>query len=235
MSIGSAEFWIALVQIIWVNILLSGDNAVVIALACRSLPDKQRKVGMILGAGIAVLMLIVFTAIVATLLNIAWLKVVGSAALVWIAVNLVLPENDEHEVASSDNLWKAVATIAIADVVMSLDNVIAVAAVAKGHWELLIVGLAVSTPIIIGGAALIMALIDRFPIIVWGGAALLGWVAGEMLLSDKGLISYLGEDFAHHYEFVSAIAGAIVVLAVGYILSRIKARGQRPEDLSESA
>jgi len=229
MSFGSAEFWIALVQIIWVNILLSGDNAVVIALACRSLPDKQRKVGMILGAGIAVLMLIVFTAIVATLLNIAWLKVVGSAALVWIAVNLVLPEDEGHEVASSDNLWKAVATIAIADVVMSLDNVIAVAAVAKGHWELLIVGLAVSTPIIIGGAALIMALIDRFPIIVWGGAALLGWVAGEMLLSDKGLISYLGEDFAHHYEFVSAIAGAVVVLAVGYTLSRIKARGHAEE------
>jgi YjbE family integral membrane protein len=231
MSIGSAEFWIALVQIIWVNILLSGDNAVVIALACRSLPDKQRKLGMILGAGIAVLMLIVFTAIVATLLNIAWLKVVGSAALVWIAVNLVLPEDDEHEVASSDNLWKAVATIAIADVVMSLDNVIAVAAVAKGHWELLIVGLAVSTPIIIGGAALIMALIDRFPIIVWGGAALLGWVAGEMLLSDKGLVSYLGEDFAHHYELVSALAGAIVVLAVGYTLTRLKARGHVEESV----
>jgi YjbE family integral membrane protein len=229
MTFGSAEFWIALIQIIWVNILLSGDNAVVIALACRSLPDKQRKLGMILGAGIAVIMLIVFTAVVATLLNIAWLKVVGSAALVWIAVNLVLPESDEHNVASSDNLWKAVATIAIADVVMSLDNVIAVAAVAKGHWELLIVGLAVSTPIIIGGAALIMALIDRFPIIVWGGAALLGWVAGEMLLSDRGLVSYLGEDFAHHYELVSALAGAIVVLVVGYTLTRIKAREHAEE------
>jgi YjbE family integral membrane protein len=222
MTWDTADFWIALMKIIWVNILLSGDNAVVIALACRALPPKQRRIGMVAGAGIAILMLIIFTAIVATLLSIAWLKVAGSIALVWIAVNLVLPEDDEHNVSSHENLWKAIGTIAIADVVMSLDNVIAVAAVAHGSWVLLCVGLAVSTPIIIGGSALIMTLIDRFPVIVWGGAALLGWVAGEMLLSDVAVVSWLGEATVHHYETWAAIAGAAVVLAIGWFMVRAK-------------
>ena len=224
MSIGSAEFWIALVQIIWVNILLSGDNAVVIALACRSLPDKQRKVGMILGAGIAVLMLIVFTAIVATLLNIAWLKVVGSAALVWIAVNLVLPEDEGHEVASSDNLWKAVATIAIADVVMSLDNVIAIAGVAGDHWGLLITGLVISIPMIIAGSAIILAIIDRFPIVVWAGAALLGYVAGEMILGDVAIVEHFGEETLHAWETPVALACAAGVVGIAWVIARVKTR-----------
>jgi YjbE family integral membrane protein len=223
LAFNSPEFWFALVQIIWVNILLSGDNAVVIAMACRSLPEKQRRVGMVLGAGIAILMLIVFTAIVATLLSIAWLKVVGSVALVWIAVNLVLPEGEDgHKVSSSENLWRAIATIAVADVVMSLDNVIAVAAVAKGSWVLLIAGLTISTPIIIGGSALIMALIDRFPIIVWGGAALLGWVAGEMLTSDAALVSRFGQSALENNEIWIAATGAAVVLAIGWIMTRMK-------------
>jgi YjbE family integral membrane protein len=222
MAWDSAVFWIALLKIIWVNILLSGDNAVVIALACRSLPEKQRKLGMFFGAGIAIVMLIVFTAIVATLLSIAWLKVAGSAALVWIAVNLVLPEDEEHSISGHDNLWKAIGTIAVADVVMSLDNVIAVAAVAKGSWLLLCAGLAISTPVIIGGSALIMALIDRFPLIVWGGAALLGWVAGEMLLSDVALVNWLGEANVQYYEHWSAPIGAAVVLAIGFFISRAR-------------
>jgi YjbE family integral membrane protein len=222
MAWDTGAFWFALAKIIWVNILLSGDNAVVIAMACRALPEKQRRVGMIFGAGIAILMLIVFTAIVATLLSIAWLKVAGSIALVWIAVNLVLPESDDHSVSSHENLWKAIGTIAVADVVMSLDNVIAVAAVAQGSWFLLCAGLAISTPVIIGGSALIMALIDRFPVIVWGGAALLGWVAGEMLLTDTALVSWLGEANVHHYEGWAAAGGSAVVLAVGWFMARMK-------------
>lgn len=223
MGLDSPALWLALLQIIWINILLSGDNAVVIALACRSLPEKARKWGIILGAGVAVGLRIIFTGIVATLLGLPWLKLVGSLALIWIAVDLALPnEEGEDHVEASDSLWKAVGTIAIADIVMSLDNVVAVAAVAKDNWLLLVFGLAISIPLIVAGSSLIMSLLDRFPILVWAGAALLGWVAGEMLLGDAALTARISHDLHQTLEHIVPAAGAVLVVALAYGVGRWK-------------
>ena len=179
------QFWVALVKIIWINILLSGDNAVVIAMACRGLPPKQRLWGMILGAGVAVVLRIVFTVVVASLMLLPYLKLVGGLALFWIAAKLLVPDDpDEDEAEAVEHLWRAVRIVAIADIVMSLDNVIAIAAAAGGNMALVVIGLAISIPLIVAGAALIMALLDRFPILVWAGAALLGWIVGEMIATD---------------------------------------------------
>ncbi len=222
MEFDSPAFWLAILQIIWINILLSGDNAVVIAMACRSLSDNARKWGMILGAGVAVLLRIAFTGIVTTLMSTPYLKVAGALALLYIAVDLVRPHKDEDEssITSHESLWRAMITIAIADVVMSLDNVIAIAAVAKGSWTLLIIGLAISIPMIIAGSALIMMVLDRVPVLVWAGAALLGWIAGELVMSDAAVVERLGAATAHTYEMAAAGAGAIIVLAIGYLITR---------------
>jgi YjbE family integral membrane protein len=210
-----------LVQIIWINIILSGDNAVVIAMACRGLPPDRQRAGMVLGALVAVALRIVFTVLVATLLSTPFLKIVGGCLLLWIAVKLVLGEDDEGgSVKESDRLWHAVRTIAIADAVMSLDNVLAIAAVAKDSTTLLMLGLAISIPLIVAGAALIMALLARFPILVWAGAALLGWVAGDMLISDPWLVGILGEASVHRLELPVAAVCAIVVVGLGFLLNR---------------
>ncbi len=224
MSLDSPVLWLALLQIIWINILLSGDNAVVIAMACRSLPEKTRRWGIVMGAGVAVGLRIIFTGIVATLLALPWLKVVGSLALMYIAVDLALPNEDtEDAVAASDNLWKAVGTVAIADIVMSLDNVVAVAAVADGNWTLLILGLAISIPLIVAGSSLVMALLDRFPLLVWFGAALLGWVAGEMLLSDVAIMDRIGgHDVSESWHLPAAAAGAVLVVAIAWVIGRVR-------------
>jgi YjbE family integral membrane protein len=203
--------------IIWINVILSGDNAVVIAMACRGLPPDKRRTGMILGAGVAVALRIVFTIVIAALLSTPFLKIVGGILLLWIAVKLLTGEDEEGSVKETDRLWHAVWTVVVADAVMSLDNVLAIAAVAQDSTLLLTLGLAISIPLIVAGAALIMALLDRVPLLVWAGAALLGWVAGEMLISDPWLIGRLGEDFTHRAEIPSAIIGAIVVLGLGYI------------------
>ena len=216
MDFDQPAFWLSIGQIIWINILLSGDNAVVIAMACRSLPPKSRMWGMMLGAALAIGLRIIFTGIVATLMGISFLKAVGGAALLYIAIDLIRPKSeDSADVNASDNLWKAMVTIAVADMVMSLDNVVAIAAVAKGSWELLIIGLGISIPLIIAGSALIMALLERFPILVWAGAGLLGWIAGELFVNDVGVIGLIGADTAHRLEIPAAIAGAAFVLAVG--------------------
>src|SRR3954454_12392675 len=173
--------------IIWINVILSGDNAVVIALACRGLPEDKRRIGMILGAGVAVVLRIVFTVLVAALLSTPFLKILGGVLLLWIAVKLLVGDDEEGSVKETDRLWHAVWTVAVADAVMSLDNVLAIAAVAKDSTFLLVLGLAISIPLIIAGAALIMALLDRVPLLVWAGAALLGWVAGQMIVSDPWL------------------------------------------------
>lgn len=224
MSFDSPALWLALLQIIWINILLSGDNAVVIAMACRSLPEKTRKWGIISGAGVAVGLRIIFTGIVATLLALPWLKLVGSLALMYIAVDLALPnEAGDETVEASDSLWKAIGTVAIADIVMSLDNVVAVAAVANGSWFLLIVGLAISIPLIVAGSSLVMKVLDRFPFLVWAGAALLGWVAGEMLLTDVAVTSRIGgEDVAHHWAYPVAGASALLVVGIAYTVGRLR-------------
>jgi len=191
-EIGQPQFWVALTKIIWINVLLSGDNALVIALACRSLEPRQRMWGMILGAGVAVFLRIIFTFIVASLLTLPFLKLVGGIALLVIAAKLLVPEKaDEENVQAAQHLWAAVKIVAIADIIMSLDNVIAVAAAANGSVVLLVLGLLISIPMIIAGAALIMALLDRVPALVWLGAALLGWVAGEVIATDPGVHPYL--------------------------------------------
>ncbi|QTL06194.1 TerC family protein [Aquabacter sp. L1I39] len=224
MSIDSPALWLALLQIIWINILLSGDNAVVIAMACRQLPDRARKWGIVMGAGVAVGLRILFTGIVATLLALPWLKLVGSLALMWIAVDLALPNEDgDDHVQASDSLWKAVGTVAVADIVMSLDNVVAVAAVANGSWLLLGLGLAISIPLIVAGSSLVMAVLDRFPLLVWAGAALLGWVAGEMLVSDAAVVDLMGGlEMAEHWAYPAAAICALLVVGTSYTVGRMR-------------
>jgi YjbE family integral membrane protein len=226
-DMGHAEFWVAVVKIIWINILLSGDNAVVIAMACRGLPAKQRVWGMVLGAGVAVGLRIIFTGVVASLMTLPYLKIVGGLALFYIAAKLLVPDDPDHdETEAVEHLWRAVRIVAIADIVMSLDNVIAIAAAAGGNVALLVFGLAISIPLIVAGAALIMSLLDRFPILIWAGAALLGWIVGEVIATDPVVLNYLtstyGADTAHMVEYGAAAAGAALVLIVGGTWRRSK-------------
>ncbi len=226
-EMGQTAFWIALLKIMWINILLSGDNAVVIAMACRGLPHRQRVWGMILGAGVAVLLRVVFTVFVAALMQLPYLKIVGGLALFYIAAKLLVPEDeDENETEATEHLWRAVKIVAIADIIMSLDNVIAIAAAAQGNMALLVIGLGVSIPLIVAGAALVMALLDRFPILVWAGAALLGWIVGEVIVTDPVIQGYLEPKFGaegfHYIMLFCALVGAVLVLAVGGMWRRSK-------------
>src|SRR3989449_10231957 len=230
-EIGQTAFWVSLLQIMWINILLSGDNAVVIAMACRGLPHRQRLWGMILGAGVAVLLRVVFTVFVAALMLLPWLKIVGGLALFYIAAKLLVPEDaDENETEAAEHLWRAVRIVAIADIVMSLDNVIAIAAAAQGNMALLVIGLGVSIPLIVAVAALIMALLDRFPILVWAGAALLGWIVGEVIATDPVIEGYLtgrfGPEGFPYIMLFCALIRAILVLLVGGYWRRAKLAAQ---------
>jgi YjbE family integral membrane protein len=238
----TATFWIAVGKIIWINVLLSGDNALVIALACRSLAPRQRFWGIVLGAGLAVLLRIVFTGIIVSLMELPYLKLIGGLALIVIAAKLLVPEEEnEDSVRAAAHLWQAVQIVGVADVVMSLDNVIAVAAAANGSVPLLILGLAISVPLIVAGAALIMALLTRLPFLVWAGAALLGWIAGGVIASDPVVHPFL-QPFVENpiaalfhaisamfgvlprivldgdiAEYVCSALGAIAVLAAGSV------------------
>jgi YjbE family integral membrane protein len=205
-------FWLAVGKIIWINVLLSGDNALVIAMACRGLAPRQRLWGMVIGAGIAVVLLIAFTSIVATLMVLPYLKLAGGIALLAIAAKLLVPEDEGGDVTAGTSLWHAIRIVVIADIIMSLDNVIAVAAAANGQLSLLVLGLAISIPMIIAGAALIMMVLDRFPILVWLGATLLGWIAGDVIESDPAvhplLLRLLDGQIALHLDATSAVFGA---------------------------
>jgi YjbE family integral membrane protein len=213
---------LAIGQIIWIDLLLSGDNAVVIALACRRLPEHQRKIGILLGAGAAVALRIVFAYIIAHLLGIPFLKAVGGVLLLWIAVKLLTgsEEQAETDIKASSRLWGAVGTIAMADAVMSLDNVVAIAAIAGENYWLFMFGLALSIPLIVVGASLITGLITKFPIFVWAGAALLGWIGGEMIAGDHAALMTLGISLPRASETIAAVLGAVLVAAVGYGLKR---------------
>ena len=249
-------YWLAVGKIIWINILLSGDNALVIAMACRGLHGRHRLWGMVIGAGIAVVLLIAFTGIVATLMSLPYLKLVGGVALLVIAAKLLVPEDENDEIEAGTTLWHAVRIVVIADIVMSLDNVIAVAAAANGQVSLLILGLTVSIPMIIAGAALIMLVLDRYPVLVWLGAMLLGWIAGDVIASDpvdQSLlhevlngqmvfsieatstifgVSHLSFD-GDLMSFVASALGAIFVLIVGSIWRSRKLReAARTESLA---
>jgi YjbE family integral membrane protein len=227
------QFYLAGLQIIWINILLSGDNAVVIALACRMLPPRQRTWGIILGAGAAVLLRIFFTLVVTQIMALPFLKLVGGVLLLWIAIKLIVPSDahGEDSVEAADSLWRAVRIVAVADVVMSLDNVIAIAAAAKGNMVLITFGLAISIPMIVAGAALLMALLDRFPVLVWAGAALLGWIAGEIMIEDPAVVGWLGEAVVHRFVYWAAAAGALFVVAVGYAIVRSRRPAEEVTDV----
>jgi YjbE family integral membrane protein len=222
-------FWLAALQIMGINILLSGDNAVVIALAVRALPPKERFWGMVLGAGAAAVLLIIFTGIVATLMKLPYLKLAGGLALFWVAIKLVSPQPHDAEDTPEavEDLWRAVRVVVVANIVMSLDNVIAVAAAAKGNYVLLGLGLAVSIPVVIAGSALFLAIIERFPIVVWGGGALLGWIAGGLLPEDPVIAEHFSEATADTLEVICGIVGAIIVVTVGLYL--VKSRRMREE------
>jgi len=235
-EIQTTVFWIGLWQIILVNIVLSGDNAVVIALAARSLPPHQQNKAIAWGAGAAVAMRIVLTIIAVEMLKWPWLKLIGAVLLLWIAVKLLVPEHDgEDDVDSSDNLWAAIKTILIADLVMSLDNVIGVAAAAKGSLTLLILGLAISIPLVIFGATMLMKLMTRWPIIITIGAGLLGWVAGDMAATDPVVRDWVDANAAW-LHWVAPAAGAAFVVALGnWLAARAEAKQQKVVDLGEGS
>jgi len=229
-----APFWIAVAQIIGVNIILSGDNAVVIALACLTLPPRQRLWGMILGAGVAVLLRVVFTLVIAQAMTYPFLKLVGGALLFYVAIKLVTEDADEQaETESGETLWRAVRIVVIADIVMSLDNVIAIAAAAElaaaqvdaAHAmaikaSLIIFGLATSVPLLIAGSAILMALLERFRVLVWGGGALLGWVAGDIMTGDSAMVAWLGEASAAGLHEWGGRIGALIVVCAGLWIVR---------------
>jgi YjbE family integral membrane protein len=219
MSIEDPLFWTALLKIIGVNIILSGDNAVVIALAARSLPARQQKQAIFWGAGAAIVLRIVLTLFAVALLALPWLKLIGSALLLWIGVKLLVPEDDDPGITASDNLMAAIRTILIADLVMSLDNVIAVAAAAGGSTVLLVVGLAISIPLVIFGATLLVKIMDRYPVIVIIGAGLIGFVAGEMAWEDGALIPWTAA-YPANMKYVPAVMCAIFVIVLGQWLAR---------------
>jgi YjbE family integral membrane protein len=218
MDLGTPQFWIALLQIIGVNIVLSGDNAVVIALAARSLPDKQRKQAVVIGSAAAVLMRIILTVVAVEILRLPYLKLIGAALLLWIGVQLLAPEGEDEAgdgtKKAAAGMATAVRTILLADLVMSLDNVIAVAAAAKGSLLLLVLGLLISIPLVIFGSTLLMKLMDRWPIIVTIGAALLGWVAGEMAVSDPSVQEWI-DAHAAWLHYGTQTAGALLIVIVG--------------------
>jgi YjbE family integral membrane protein len=218
----SADFWIGLLKIIWINIILSGDNAVVIALAARSLPPHQQTKAVVFGSGAAVVLRILLTVVAAKLLALPYLQIVGGLLLLWIGVQLLGDEDEgEGEAKEYGSLMAAIRTILIADLVMSLDNVIAVAAAAKGSMVLLILGLAISIPLVIFGSTLMIKLMERFPVIVVLGAGLIGWVGGETIVSDSALQGTLAAGPWLHYA--GAAAGAAFVVLVGKAL-QLRAR-----------
>ncbi|MCC7312773.1 MAG: TerC family protein [Sulfuritalea sp.] len=219
LDITTTAFWIAVLQIILIDILLGGDNAVVIALACRKLPDEQRKKGIFWGVAGAIGLRIVLIFFALQLLAIPWLKIVGALLLFWIGVKLLMPEEDAHgEVAAATNLAGAIKTIIVADAVMSLDNVIAVAGAANGSMLLVTFGILVSIPIVVWGSQLVLKLMDRYPIVITAGGALLGWIGGGMMVSDPALPAGLFDGIPYPKHLVSA-AGALLVIAIGKWLS----------------
>ena len=239
MEIFTAAGFAALLQVMAIDLVLAGDNAVVIGLAAAGLAKEQRSRAILIGIAAATILRIIFALIVTYLLGVPYLKVIGGILLFWIAIKLAVGEEEAHSnIEASESLWKAVRTIAIADAVMSLDNVIAIAAASRGHAELFIFGLLLSIPLIIMGAQLLTSLIERFPILVWLGAALLGWIAAEMILGDIAVLRWLQANWptwvmpvaadvnplgigpANVSHYVAAVIGAVFVCIVGYILKK---------------
>jgi YjbE family integral membrane protein len=225
------QFWASVVEIIWINVLLSGDNALVIALACRTLPRRQRLVGMVLGTAAAIILRLAFAGVVAKLMVIPYLKIAGGAALLWIATKLLMngdgDNGSEPETSPSRNLLDAVKAIAIADVVMSLDNVIAVVAAADGNFALIVFGLGMSIPLIVAGATIIMTVLNYVPALAWVGAAMLGWIAGDVIATDAVVVQYastLGSAMHENIRLTFSIVGVLGTLLAATLLRARQAR-----------
>lgn len=224
MDVGTAPFWLAALEIIVINVLLSGDNAVVIALACRNLPPAQRRWGIVWGAAGAIVLRIVLTFFAITLLKLPYLKIVGGVLLLWIGVKLIAEEDEgesagEDSVRASDKLLAAVRTVIIADLVMSIDNVLGVAAAAKGSLLLLVFGLAVSIPLVIAGSQIIIRLVERVPLLILAGGGLLGFVAGEMLVEDVAIAPWINAN-AHVLHWIVPAGGIVLVVGVAKWMQR---------------
>lgn len=226
MEVTSPQFWVALLQIIAIDILLGGDNAVVIALACRRLPPRLRNRGIFWGVfgAIALRVVLIFFAI--TLLKIPYLKITGALLLVWIGVKLLLPEEDgHHEIKASDHLLGAIKTIIVADAVMSLDNVIAIAGAARDSMILIVLGLLISVPIIVWGSKIVMVLMERYPFVITAGGALLGWIAGSMFASDVAVHDWVAAK-APWLDYLAPVAGALLVVVIGKLVAQRLARAR---------
>lgn len=220
LEFSSPEFWLAVAQIIAIDVVLSGDNAVVIALACRNLPPEQRRRGIFWGVAGAVGLRVALTTAAALIMNLPWLKLTGGVLLLWIGIKLLLPEDDGGEdIDAAEHLWGAVKTIIVADFVMSLDNVIGVAGASHGSLFLLLFGLAVSIPLIVWSSQLILKLMERWPAVVTLGAALLGYVAGEMMAGDPGLATFLA-GLPGWLPKAVGLGGALLVVLAGKLLAR---------------
>lgn len=226
------NFWSGLLSICIINMVLSGDNAVVIAMACRNLAPSARKWGIIWGTVGACVFRIVLTFVAAWLMKFAYLQIVGGFLLLYIAIHLLADDGGDEEIEAKNDLMSAIKTIIFADVIMSLDNVLGIAAVAKGNFLLLIVGLCVSIPIVVFGATIVLKLMDRFPIIIWIGAGILGYVAGEMFVGDKATKAFFESHLA--FEHAVPIIGAAIVIAAGWFLKK-KHAGEKKEEVKESA
>ena len=229
----SASGLLALGQVVWINILLSGDNAIAIGMACRELPPRYRRMGILYGTAAAIVMRIAFALVVSWLMQLAWLKAVGGVLLLWIAISLARGGDETHEVRASTQLWRAVVTVMVADATMSLDNVLGIAAIARNNVPLFVTGLVLSMPLVMVGATAFTRVLDRFPVIVWAGAALLGWVAGGLIADDPALRPWLrGSDPATLHLALSCLA-VVLVLAVAGLLRQIHAR-RAASDRSDS-
>ena len=227
MDIGTPQFWLAALEIVVINILLSGDNAVVIALACRNLPPRQRRWGVFWGAAGAIVLRVVLTFFAVSLLQLSYLKIIGGVLLVWIGIKLIAEEGGEggHDVQGSDRLLAAVRTVIIADLVMSIDNVLGIAAAARGNLLLLIFGLVVSVPLVIGGAQLIMRLVGRFPILIVAGGGLLGFVAGGLIVDDSAIVDWI-HAHAAWLTWAAPVIGIVLVVGSAKWLEARRTKGR---------
>jgi YjbE family integral membrane protein len=233
-TLSDPDIWTALFKIAVINVVLSGDNAVVIALACRGLSPAHQRKAFIVGAGGIVVLMTILTACAAMLMTLPWIQAVGSVLLIWIGIKLLLPEDDGSELGETQHFWSAVKTIIVADIVMSLDNVLGMAGAAKGHLGMLFLGLVITMPLILFGSALMMRMMERFPMLVTAGAALLGYVAGEMAVDDIALHDHIVAHAAW-LETALPIACAIFVVAVGKLMAGRRPTAAAPASLERGA
>ncbi|MEJ0018217.1 MAG: TerC family protein [Acetobacteraceae bacterium] len=231
----ATRFWLDLAEITGINIMLSGDNAVVIALACRSLPLRQRNWAVIGGSAGAILLRVLFCLVIVWLLRVPYLKLIGGLLLLWIGVKLIVPEDGDGEggLSAKSNLFGAMQTIMIADAVMSLDNVVAIAAVARDSVLLIVLGLVISVPLIVFGSQLVLRFLVRFPLLVTLGGGLLGWIAGEIITGDDAVERWVPAAQFHTLEQVAQPVLAVLVMAIGTLLARRAA--SRPKEVADLA